>query len=116
MSALAASEGAAAGGPAIGAAEPLVHCEALTVRFVGREGTVHAVNGVGFTLDAGEVLCIVGESGAGKSVTLRAMMRLLPAHRTQLSGTLTIAGKDVMRLDRRALGDLRGAEVAMVFQ
>jgi peptide/nickel transport system ATP-binding protein len=98
------------------AAEPLVRCEALTVRFVGREGTVHAVNGVDFTLDAGEVLCILGESGAGKSVALRAVMRLLPAHVTEISGTITIAGKDVMGLDRRALGDLRGAEVAMVFQ
>jgi peptide/nickel transport system ATP-binding protein len=98
------------------AAEPLVRCEALTVRFVGRESTVHAVNGVDFTLDVGEVLCIVGESGAGKSVTLRAMMRLLPVHRTQLSGKVSVGGKDVMGLDRRALGDLRGAEVAMVFQ
>src|SRR5262249_31988991 len=97
-------------------AEPLVRCEALTVRFVGREGTVRAVNGVDFTLDAGEVLCIVGESGAGKSVALRAVMRLLPAHITEISGTITIAGKDVMRLDRRALGALRGAEIAMVFQ
>src|SRR5262249_16972050 len=82
----------------------------------GRKGSVHAVNGVDFTLDAGEVLCIVGESGAGKSVTLRAMMRLLPAHLTKISGTLTVAGKNVMSLDRRALGDLRGAEVAMIFQ
>jgi peptide/nickel transport system ATP-binding protein len=98
------------------AAEPLVSCEALTVRFVGREGTVHAVNGVDFTLDAGEVLCIVGESGAGKSVALRAVMRLLPAHVTEISGTITIAGKNVMGLDQRALGDLRGAEVAMIFQ
>ena len=96
--------------------DPLVRCEALNVRFVGREGTVHAVNGVDFTLDAGEVLCIVGESGAGKSVTLRAMMRLLPEHRTQISGTITVGGKKVMALDRRALGDLRGADVAMVFQ
>src|SRR5262245_42712476 len=97
------------------AAEPLVRCEALTVRFVGREGTVRAVNGVDFTLDAGEVLCIVGESGAGKSVALRAVMRLLPAHITDISGTITIAGKDVMRLDRRALADLPGADVALVF-
>jgi peptide/nickel transport system ATP-binding protein len=95
---------------------PLVRCEALTVRFVGREGTVHAVNGVDFTLDAGEVLCIVGESGAGKSVTLRAMMRLLPDHRTQIAGRITVGGKNVLALGRRALGDLRGAEVAMVFQ
>src|SRR5262249_37619779 len=55
-------------------AQPLVRCEDLTVRFVSGKDTVHAVNGVDFTLDAGEVLCIVGESGAGKSVMLRAMM------------------------------------------
>ena len=87
------------------AAVPLVCCEALTVRFVGREGTVHAVNGVDFTLDAGEVLCIVGESGAGKSVTLRAMMRLLPLHRTQIAGRISVGGKDGLALGGRALGD-----------
>jgi peptide/nickel transport system ATP-binding protein len=97
-------------------AGPLVRCEALTVRFVGRDGTVHAVNGVDFTVDAGEVLCLVGESGAGKSVTLRAMMRLLPARRTQIAGRISVGGKDVLTLDQHALGDLRGAEVAMVFQ
>ena len=100
----------------VSAAEPLVRCQALTVRFVGRERTTNAVNGVDFTLDAGEVLCILGESGAGKSVTLRAMMRLLPAHLTRISGNVTVAGQDVMALDRRALGELRGGEVAMVFQ
>src|SRR5262249_40305063 len=102
-------------GPAARAALPLVRCEGLTVRFPGGEGAVHAVNGVDFTLDAGEVLCIVGESGAGKSVMLRAMMRLLPL-RAQISGRVAVGDKDVMALDRRALGDLRGAEVAMVFQ
>jgi peptide/nickel transport system ATP-binding protein len=117
MRTLAASDaGTRARAAAPGTREPLVRCEALTVRFVGREATVHAVNGVDFILDAGEVLCIVGESGAGKSVTLRAMMRLLPAHRTQLSGRVSVAGTDVMALGRRALGDLRGAQVAMVFQ
>jgi ABC-type dipeptide/oligopeptide/nickel transport system ATPase component len=57
------------------------------------------------------VLCTVGESGAGKSVALHAVMRLLPARIRDISGTITIAGKDVTQLDRRALGDLRGAEV-----
>jgi peptide/nickel transport system ATP-binding protein len=98
------------------AAEPLVRCEDLIVRFVGRDGAIHAVNGVSFALDAGEVLCILGESGAGKSVTLRAMMRLLPAHITRISGKVSVAGRNVMELDRRALSDLRGAEVAMIFQ
>jgi len=75
------------------AAEPLVRCEGLEVRFVGREGTVHAVNSVSFTLDAGEVLCILGESGSGKSVTLRAMMRLLPIHIAKISGMVaSVAG------------------------
>src|SRR5262245_27082937 len=96
------------------AKQPLVRCQGLTVRFPGGESTVHAVNGVDFALDAGEVLCIVGESGAGKSVMLRAMMRLLP-FRAQISGRVAVGDKDVMALDRRALGDLRGAEVAMVF-
>jgi len=109
---------AATGPPAaaVRAAEPLVRCEDLAVRFVGREGTVHAVNGVSFTLDAGEVLCILGESGSGKSVTLRAIMRLLPAHIARISGRVSIDRRNVMELDRRSLGDLRGAEVAMVFQ
>jgi len=96
--------------------EPLVRCEDLVVRFVGREGTIHAVNGVSFTLDAGEVLCILGESGSGKSVTLRAMMRLLPAHIARISGRVSVAGRNVMGLDWRALSDLRGAEVGMIFQ
>jgi peptide/nickel transport system ATP-binding protein len=96
--------------------EPLVRCEDLAVRFVGRDSTVHAVNGVNFTLGPGEVLCIVGESGSGKTVALRAMMRLLPARLAQISGKVTIAGKNVMALDQRALRHLRGAEVAMIFQ
>src|SRR6516164_2518498 len=98
------------------AAEPLVRCEDLTVRFVGRDSAVHAVSGVSFTLDAGEVLCILGESGSGKSVTLRAMMRLLPMHIAKISGMVSVAGRNVMALDRRALEELRGAEVAMIFQ
>jgi peptide/nickel transport system ATP-binding protein len=102
--------------PAAKSTGPLVQVEGLEVRFVTREAIVHAVNGVSFSLDAGEVLCILGESGSGKSVTLRGLMRLLPPHRSELSGRITIAGRDVLSLDRVALTDLRGAEVAMIFQ
>jgi peptide/nickel transport system ATP-binding protein len=88
----------------------------LSVRFVTREATVHAVNGVSFTVQPGEVLCILGESGSGKSVTLRALMRLLPARRTQIEGRVTVEGRDVLGMPRRALRDLRGGLVAMIFQ
>ena len=57
---------------------PLVRMRDLHVKFVTRDRTVHAVNGVDMDLAAGEVLCILGESGSGKSVSMRALMRLLP--------------------------------------
>jgi peptide/nickel transport system ATP-binding protein len=88
----------------------------LTVRFVTREATVHAVNGVSFRVRAGEVLCILGESGSGKTVTLRALMRLLPPRRTRITGTMRIDGRDVLAMPSRALRDLRGGLVSMVFQ
>jgi peptide/nickel transport system ATP-binding protein len=96
--------------------EPLVQVRDLTVRFVSREATVHAVNGVDFDLAARETLCILGESGSGKSVTLRALMRLNPPRRTVMSGTVMIAGRDVMAASERRLADLRGGVVSMIFQ
>ena len=88
----------------------------LNVRFVTREATVHAVNGVSFSVQPGEVLCILGESGSGKSVTLRALMRLLPPRRTQIEGSVHVEGQDVLAMPSRVLRDLRGGLVAMIFQ
>jgi peptide/nickel transport system ATP-binding protein len=95
--------------------EPLAEVRDLHVRFVGREETVHAVNGVSFAVQPGEVLCILGESGSGKSVTLRSLMRLLP-DRAKIDGTVRVAGQDVLSLSNRALRDLRGGAVSMIFQ
>ena len=95
---------------------PVVRAEDVAVRFTGRDATVNAVNGVSFTLDPGEVLCILGESGSGKSVTLRALMRLLPPRRAQLEGRIEIGGRNVLEMNGRALADLRGTEVGMIFQ
>ncbi len=95
---------------------PLAEVRDLTVRFVSREATVHAVNGVSFTLAPGEVLVILGESGCGKSVTLRALMRLLPAKRTVIEGAVRIAGHDVLALSPTALEEFRGSVVSMIFQ
>jgi peptide/nickel transport system ATP-binding protein len=88
----------------------------LSVRFVTREATVHAVNGVSFTVQPGEVLCILGESGSGKSVTLRALMRLLPPRLARIEGEVRIDGRDVLAMPPRALRDLRGGLVGMIFQ
>ena len=106
----------AAPSPAAAARNPIVRAEDVSVRFESRDATVQAVNSVSFTLDPGEVLCILGESGSGKSVTLRALMRLLPPRRSVLSGHIEIGGRDVLAMSERDLADLRGTEVGMIFQ
>jgi peptide/nickel transport system ATP-binding protein len=95
---------------------PLAQVRDLSVRFVTREATVHAVNGISFSVRPGEVLCILGESGSGKSVTLRALMRLLPPRRTQIEGSIRVCGEDVLAMRNRDLRDLRGGLVSMIFQ
>jgi peptide/nickel transport system ATP-binding protein len=96
--------------------EPLAEIRDLSVRFVSRESSVHAVNGVSFTVNPGEVLCILGESGSGKSVTLRALMRLLPLRRTRIEGGVRVCGEDVLAMPEWRLRDFRGGLVSMIFQ
>jgi len=98
------------------AKQPVVSVENLHVRFVMRDATVAAVNGVSFTLEAGQVLGILGESGSGKSVTLRALMRLLPPARTRIEGRVRVAGHEIAAMDEAALREVRGTEIAMIFQ
>jgi peptide/nickel transport system ATP-binding protein len=86
------------------------------VRFTSRHETVKAVNGISFDLKQGEVLCIIGESGSGKSVTLRALMRLLPTSRTEITGRMRVGTYNVLALNERELTKLRGAIVSMIFQ
>ena len=88
----------------------------LTVRF-GRNGrTVHAVNGVDLDVARGEVVALLGESGSGKSVTLRSIMRLHPPKTTRIDGAIDIDGRDVLAMNDAALAALRGKVVSMVFQ
>jgi peptide/nickel transport system ATP-binding protein len=93
----------------------VVEIQDLYVRFTG-DRTVYALNGVSLSLGEGEVLGLIGESGSGKSVTLRALMRLLPPHKAIVEGTAAIAGQDVMTLSSQALMQLRGRVIAMIFQ
>ncbi len=97
------------------AAAPLLDVQDLSVRFVSREATVTAVSGATFSLRGGEVLCLLGESGSGKSVTLRALMRLLPKQ-AQVAGRVELGGQDVLALQGKALRAFRGGAVSMVFQ
>ena len=96
--------------------EPLVSVSDLTVRFSRTGQTIQAVNGVSFDLAPGEVLGVLGESGSGKSVTLRAMLRILPAHRSSVTGSIRVAGRDVLALSGAELEDYRGGTVSMIFQ
>jgi len=95
---------------------PLVEVEDLHVKFVSRDATVRAVNGISFSLMPGQVLCLIGESGSGKSVTMRALMRLLPERKTVFGGSIRVGERDILSLSKRELIDVRGSEIAMVFQ
>jgi len=96
-------------------AGPIIEIRNLNVRFTG-ERTVHALNGVDIELREGEVLGLLGESGSGKSVTLRALLRMLPARRSIISGTIRVAGRDVLSLSEAELEHMRGGTVSMIFQ
>ena len=95
---------------------PLLTVRDLNVSFETRDGTVHAVNDVTFSLEAGKVLALLGESGSGKSVTLRAILGLHQGARTRVGGEVLVKGRDVNRLDERAREALRGSVVSLVFQ
>ena len=94
---------------------PLVEMRDVRVRFHGAR-TVHAVNGVDLSLAQGETLSILGESGSGKSVTLKTLLRLLPENRSEVTGSVRVGGVDVLALGHRELADHRGAVASMIFQ
>ena len=97
-------------------AERLLDVKGLKVRFTTEDGIVRAVDGVDFELDRGEVLGIVGESGSGKSVTALTMLGLTRAPNTAFEGEVTYKGQNLLALSERRLRDVRGNEIAMIFQ
>ncbi|EJL86469.1 oligopeptide/dipeptide ABC transporter, ATP-binding protein [Herbaspirillum sp. CF444] len=88
----------------------------LQVQFFAPKKLIRAVNGVNLTVGQGEVVALIGESGSGKSVTLRSIMRLHSERSTRISGGLDVDGKDVLKMSQRELAALRGDTVAMIFQ
>jgi peptide/nickel transport system ATP-binding protein len=95
----------------------LLEVEDLRMQFFGRHGRVHAVDGVSFSLEAGQTLAVVGESGCGKSATALSIMRLLPRRQAAIvGGSIRFADRDLAKLSRAELDVLRGHELAMIFQ
>jgi peptide/nickel transport system ATP-binding protein len=93
-----------------------VELKDLRVNFIAAGKKIEAVNGVDLQLQQGEVVALIGESGSGKSVTLRTVMRLHNERSTRITGKLEVNGQDVLGMSPRALSDMRGKEVAMIFQ
>lgn len=96
---------------------PLVSFNHLSVSFAGERSRVRAVQEVSFTIQAGQTVGVVGESGCGKSVTAMALMGLLPPQTARIDGgEIRFADRDLLRLKARQMADLRGHQLAMIFQ
>jgi len=96
--------------------EPMVRLRDLSVTFSGGRKPVHAVSGVSLDVRRGEVVALIGESGSGKSVTMRTLLRLHPERRTRIGGQVQVAGRDVLAMPQRELFDFRGKVASMIFQ
>lgn len=98
-------------------AEPLLSVRDLEVQFKTDEGTVRAVNGISYAVDAGASVGLVGESGCGKSVSSLALMRLIPQPAGRIvNGEIRFQGQNILALSQDEMRDIRGKHMAMIFQ
>jgi len=97
--------------------EPILRVDGLKTYFHTRDGTVRAVDGVSFDLARGETLCVVGESGCGKSVTALSILGLLPVPPGSIErGTITFLGEDLVAASEERMREIRGNQISMIFQ
>jgi peptide/nickel transport system ATP-binding protein len=94
----------------------MIDIQELTVTFTGGPKPVSAVNGVSLSVAKGEAVALIGESGSGKSVTMRSVLRLHPEKRSKIGGRITVAGQDVLAMDSKRLAAFRGKVASMIFQ
>ncbi|MDP6135838.1 MAG: ABC transporter ATP-binding protein, partial [Arenicellales bacterium] len=96
---------------------PVLQIKDLRTFFDTRDGTVRAVNGVSLEVYAGETLCIVGESGCGKSVTAMTVLGLLPMPPARIeTGEILVQGTDLLKLSENEMQTIRGNDISMIFQ
>ena len=96
--------------------EPFVDIRDLKVTFTGGRKPVQAVGGVDLQVQRGEVVALIGESGSGKSVTLRSLLRLHAPRLSRMTGRMIVGGQDVLAMSTSALADYRGKVASMIFQ
>ena len=94
----------------------LLEVENLQTHFRTPDGVNRAVDGVSFAVGEGETLAIVGESGCGKSVTASSILRLIPEPPGRIAGSIRFQGTDLLKLPDRAMRDIRGNDISMIFQ
>jgi oligopeptide transport system ATP-binding protein len=95
----------------------LLEIRNLTTRFYTQDGVVHAVNGISYAVDEGELIGVVGESGCGKSVSMLSVMRLVPDPPGKIEdGEVTFYGRNLLKLSSDEMRRVRGSEMAMIFQ
>jgi peptide/nickel transport system ATP-binding protein len=94
----------------------LLEVDNLQTHFRTPDGVNRAVDGVSFHVEQGETLAIVGESGCGKSVTAMSILRLVPEPPGKIAGAIRLEGRDLLTLDDRAMRDIRGNDISMIFQ
>jgi oligopeptide/dipeptide ABC transporter ATP-binding protein len=94
----------------------LLEIEELKVEFPSAQGVVKAVDGIAYTVDAGETVALVGESGCGKSMSALAVLGLVPPPGRVVGGAVRFAGRDLLGLPEEQIVEVRGSEIAMIFQ
>src|SRR6266508_2269414 len=96
---------------------PLLEIKCLTLDFLVGDASLRAVDGVSLTIEAGETVCLVGESGCGKSVTALSIARLVPTPPARyVAGEILLNGRDVLKMSKAELQQIRGGVVGYVFQ
>ena len=96
--------------------EVILEMKDLSISFFNKSGEIQAVRGINYTLHKGEVLGIVGESGSGKSVSSHGILRLTPDTGKVKTGEILFHGKDILKMNKKELQELRGNKIAMIFQ